>query len=75
MNDVTPVGSPDCEDLSDEPATCGAAACPPNHFKCASGRCVYQAYVCDGRDDCGDGSDESTAHACKPPPFRYSTIF
>lgn len=64
-------GTPDCEDLSDEPASCGAAACGANHFRCDSGRCVFKAYVCDGRDDCGDGSDEGLQHACTPPAFRY----
>lgn len=63
-------GTPDCEDLSDEPAACGAAACGPAHFRCDNGRCVFKAYVCDGRDDCGDNSDEGRAHACQPPAFR-----
>lgn len=63
-------GTPDCEDLSDEPDTCGATECAANFFKCGNGRCVFNAYVCDGRDDCGDGSDEGLQHACRPPAFR-----
>ena len=27
-------------------------------WKCANRKCVYNKSVCDGRDDCGDGSDE-----------------
>ncbi|KAI5632398.1 low-density lipoprotein receptor domain class A domain-containing protein [Phthorimaea operculella] len=67
--------TPDCEDLSDEPATCGTVQCAPNFYRCGNGRCVFKAYVCDGNDDCGDGSDEGLEHACKPPPFRCPSGF
>lgn len=68
-------GTPDCEDLSDEPATCGSISCATNYYRCHNGRCVFKAYVCDGHDDCGDGSDEGLEHACKPPAFRYYTTY
>ncbi|XP_077541670.1 uncharacterized protein LOC144153815 [Haemaphysalis longicornis] len=33
--------------------------CPEAHFPCASGReCVRREFICDGRRDCPDGSDE-----------------
>ena len=49
---------PHCEDQ----LHCQAWLCPPRHFKCSSsGLCLHPAKVCDGRQDCGDGSDE---HDC-----------
>ena len=32
--------------------------CPMGNWKCANGICVPSLYVCDGEDNCGDGSDE-----------------
>lgn len=45
-----------CESLL--PFMCKAPACPSNSISCANGKCVNQAFKCDGSDDCGDGSDE-----------------
>ncbi|XP_078603049.1 uncharacterized protein LOC144877051 isoform X2 [Branchiostoma floridae x Branchiostoma japonicum] len=33
--------------------------CGPDEFACANGNCTRQEALCDGMDDCGDGSDES----------------
>ena len=33
--------------------------CPLNHFRCSNQRCVQENVVCDGKNDCGDYSDES----------------
>ena len=60
-------GTPDCEDKSDEPESCGIVSCRDGYFKCDNGQCIFNSYVCNGEDDCGDGSDESTEHACEPP--------
>lgn len=32
--------------------------CLPNHFRCNSGTCIMNSWVCDGYKDCTDGSDE-----------------
>ena len=33
--------------------------CNVNEATCRNGRCIPRAYLCDGKDDCGDKSDES----------------
>lgn len=45
-----------CESLL--PFMCKAVACPQNSVHCSNGKCINQAFKCDGNDDCGDGSDE-----------------
>lgn len=32
--------------------------CPPDYFLCPDHRCIHNSYVCDGDQDCLDGSDE-----------------
>nr|ABN49272.1 IP16828p [Drosophila melanogaster]ABV82230.1 IP16928p [Drosophila melanogaster] len=45
-----------CESLL--PFMCRAQACPQGSLHCANGKCINQAFKCDGSDDCGDGTDE-----------------
>ena len=32
--------------------------CPETHFTCNNMKCLRGSLVCDGDNDCGDGSDE-----------------
>ena len=36
------------------------AICSHGHFLCANDKCLVASDMCDGIDDCGDNSDEST---------------
>ncbi|XP_060807225.1 prolow-density lipoprotein receptor-related protein 1 [Amyelois transitella] len=48
-----------CEPGGDEHAP--AQRCQPGHFHCGRGVCIDAQYMCDGDDDCPDGSDEDSS--------------
>ncbi|KAM8705592.1 hypothetical protein ACLKA7_009969 [Drosophila subpalustris] len=55
-------GHDDCGDGSgfDESVTlCGHLECPGYSFKCASGSCISSQLICNGKNDCFDGTDEA----------------
>ncbi|KPP63954.1 hypothetical protein Z043_117744, partial [Scleropages formosus] len=65
----------DCGDRSDETSSCNddcgdgsdevgcIRSCSGAQFQCSSGRCIPDHWACDGDNDCGDFSDESSACA------------
>lgn len=53
-----------------------AKACPSGEFMCANRKCLAIVHVCDGDDDCGDGSDElkcTSPLTCGPNHLRCNT--
>lgn len=37
---------------------CDTSVCGEGQMSCQSGRCLPLSLICDGQDDCGDGTDE-----------------
>lgn len=42
-----------------------AGQCRVGQFRCNNDRCIPDSQVCDGKDQCSDGSDEARCQTCK----------
>lgn len=60
------IGTDDCGDASDEAAAvCSNFNCDTlRRFQCDNHRCIARYQICDGVDNCGDGSDENNMTLC-----------
>ncbi|CAF3522929.1 unnamed protein product [Rotaria socialis] len=57
-----------------EPIQPSYGGCDINEAHCRNGRCIPRSYLCDGKNDCGDNSDETCGRSdvCQPNEIHCS---
>ncbi|XP_022108240.1 extracellular matrix protein FRAS1-like [Acanthaster planci] len=70
---VCPEGYKIVHDEGDCCPKCVPDICPGEHM-CNSSYCVPIVWVCDGKEDCPDGSDEENCATTTPPPSTTTEI-
>ncbi|XP_078614331.1 uncharacterized protein LOC144883609 [Branchiostoma floridae x Branchiostoma japonicum] len=61
--------------LLTQTTTVAAWLCGWGEYQCSNLRCVRDSYKCDGDNDCGDNSDETSLAGCSSYNWNYTTWY
>ena len=52
----------------------GKSSCAWYEFQCNNGKCIVYLDICNWKDDCGDGSDESRSYGALCGMLNYVSL-